>query len=365
MSEELVNQLALELIPGIGHRGVKQLISYCGSASQVLQAPKSKLLKVPGLGEKLANTILKSSDTSEAKRIIQDAEKLGTKILHITDKEYPKLLKQVPDSPNILFKKGSGDVNPMRSVAVVGTRKATNYGKQITERIIRDLTELNATVISGLAYGIDIHAHKESLKNNLPTIGVVAGGIDRIYPSVHKKYAEEMQENGAILTESLPGTKPDRHLFPARNRIIAGMAHSTIVVEAAEKGGALITANIADSYNRTVFAVPGDIGSTYSEGTNKLIATQRALIYTGVEDLVFHLGWDSEKNKPVDKPLPELSTEEETIYLLLKESGSPLEIDAIAIKTQIAINQVASHLLSLEFKNLVKSMPGKKFGTVR
>jgi len=366
MSDELVSQVALELIPGVGGKGAKQLISYCGSASQVFTSPKSKLLKIPGLGEKLANIILSSDTVKEAAGIIESSEKIGSEILHYTHPKYPSLLKRVPDSPNLLSVKGSGNLSPSKSVAIVGTRKATEYGKRITEQIVDEVSNLNVTVISGLAYGVDIHAHKACLKKGVPTIAVLAGGLDRIYPSVHKKYAEEMLENGAILTESFPGTKPDRHLFPARNRIIAGMTDATIVVEAAEKGGALITANIADSYDRGVFAVPGNVGNTHSAGCNRLIASQKALIYNGVEDLIYHLGWDQEElSSSNDMPLPDLTKDEEAIFQLLKQRQSAQEIDVIAIKSQLPINQVASILLNLEFKNLVKSMPGKKFGLTK
>ncbi|GAB4239549.1 MAG: DNA-processing protein DprA [Ekhidna sp.] len=364
MTEELVYQIALELIPGVGHRGIKQLMSYCGGASEIFKSPKSKLLKIPGVGEKLANTLTSVKPFKEAEQVISNAEKIGAEILHYTNPKYPDRLKQAPDAPNIVYYKGSGDLNPRRCIAVVGTRKATVYGKGITEKIVADLASLDVTVVSGLAYGIDIQAHKASLNCEAPTIAVLAGGLDRIYPSSHKKYAEQMQNSGGILSECVPGTKPDPHLFPARNRIIAGMTDATIVVEAAEKGGALITANIADSYDRLVFAVPGDVGSTYSEGTNKLIASQRALIYTGVENLIYHLNWDITKENEPPKVMPELTENEQSIFDLLSQNRSPLEIDLIAIKTQIPINQVASHLLSLEFKNLVKSMPGKKFGLV-
>ena len=364
MTEELVSQVALELIPGIGNKGVKHLISYCGSAEKVFTSSANKLRKIPGIGETLVKVIQQSNSKNEAERVIREAEHVDADILHYTDLQYPTLLKQIPDSPNLLFRSGIADLSPKRSIAVVGTRKATEYGKGITNQLVQELSSLGVTVVSGLAYGVDIAAHKACLQHGVPTIAVLAGGIDRIYPSAHKKYAESMLHNGAILTESLPGTKPDRHLFPARNRIIAGMTDATLVVEAAEKGGALITAHLADSYDRMVFAVPGHLGKTYSEGCNHLIATQKALIYTGVKDLVYHLGWD-QKEAPSNMPIPDLSDTEEIIYSLLSKSESPLEIDLIAIKTQLSINQVASQLLNLEFKNLVKSMPGKKFGLAK
>lgn len=363
MSEELVFQIALDLIPGVGNKGAKQLISYSGSAKDVFSATKSKLLKIPGVGEKLADTILKAKPFDEAEEVLKQASKTQAEVLHYTNPLFPQRLKQVPDSPNILFRKGKGELNTKRSVAIVGTRKATEYGKHITRQIVEALQSIEILVVSGLAYGIDIQAHKSCLEKNIPTYAVLAGGLDRIYPSTHKKYVEQMLETGGIVSESLPGTKPDAHLFPARNRIIAGMSDAVIIVEAAAKGGALITAQIADSYNRPVFAVPGDVGHTYSEGTNRLIASQRAMIYTGIEDLIYQMNWDIVNDEPA-KELPKLEGGEADIYNLLVENRSPLEIDSIAIQSQLPINQVASHLLNLEFKGLIKSMPGKKYGVV-
>ena len=360
MSEELVFQLGLELIPGIGAKGVKQLISYCGSASAVFNTTKSRLVKIPGVGEKIARTIKSADPFREAKSIIMSCERVGVDIIHSTNPKYPKRLKQISDSPNILYTKGRGELNPKKIIAIVGTRSATNYGKKITDQIVSDLAFLGVDIISGLAYGIDIHAHKVALRNNLSTFAILAGGLDRIYPSAHKKYVQEILETGGIVSESIPGIRPDPHLFPSRNRIIAGMSDATLVVEAAEKGGALITANLADAYNRPVFAVPGDVGNRYSTGTNKLIASQKALIYTGVEDLIYHLGWDIEHTKKREPPV-KLTEEERVLYNLLQENDDALEIDSIALKSQTPINQVASVLLALEFKNLVKSLPGKKY----
>lgn len=362
MSDELVHQLCLELIPGIGHKGAKQLLSYCGSASEVFKSSKSKLLKIPGVGQKMANAILASSSRKEAEAIISASEKIDSQVLHYTNPLYPKKLKQLHDAPSIIYVKGNGELNPSRSIAVVGARKATSYGKNLTDKIVEELSSIEVTVVSGLAYGIDIQAHKASLKNHTPTYAVIAGGLDRIYPSPHKKYAEQLLETGGLISECPPGTKPDPHLFPSRNRIIAGLTDATIVVEAAEKGGALITASIADSYDRLVFAVPGNLGSSLSAGTNKLIASQKALIYTGVSDLIYHLGWSLEQKEQKQIDLPPLSQDEEELFTFLKEQGKPIEIDLIAISMNVPINQIASLLLTLEFKGLVKSLPGKKFG---
>lgn len=364
MSEELVYQISLELIPGLGDRGIKQLISYCGSASSVFNTPKNKLLKIPGVGDKLVNALLSNRSLNKAEQILRKAENINAEVLHYTDKRFPSRLKQISDGPTILYKKGNGDLNSKKSIAIVGTRKATAYGKSVTDKIVSDLSAMGVTIVSGLAYGIDIQAHKACIKGNTPTFAVIAGGLDKIYPSGHRKYAEDMLSNGGIVSECIPGTKPDPHLFPKRNRIIAGMTDATIVVEAAAKGGALITAHVADSYNKLVLAVPGDLNHIYSEGTNKLIASQKALIYSGVEDLIYHLHWDVKENQQAPLKLPEMSAEESILFELLEKAQKPLDIDLLAIQSQFPVNQVASILLGLEFKNVVKSLPGKKYELV-
>ena len=361
MTDHTPDLLALSLIPGIGDRNIKQLISYCGSASEVFKSQKKKINSIPGIGKKLTEILCSHKTQKEADFILKQAEKKGITVFSYLDSKYPQRLKSVTDSPVILYVKGNGNLNPDKTLAVVGTRKATNYGKYITRKIVEDCQALDVQIISGLAYGIDIESHRTALKTKQSTISVLAGGLDLIYPAVHKKYAEEMQENGAIVSECPPGTKPDPHLFPARNRIIAGMADATIVVEAASRGGALITAKITDSYNRPLFAVPGNLDNNYSTGTNHLISTQMALIYTGIEDLKHQLSWEvTSEVKKVEKP--ELYGDELVLYKLFEESDQTLQIDEISIKSQISINKVAALLLSLEFKGIVKSKPGKKFG---
>lgn len=361
MSDQTVDVLALLLVKGLGERNVKQLISYCGSAQEVFSASKKKLSAIPGIGPTLIDTLLHQSTHKEARKIIQVAEEKGMKVSSYLDKGYPSRLKSVIDAPLILYSRGRGNLNPARTLAIVGTRKATAYGRAVTDKIVEACKDLDVQIISGLAYGIDIQSHRAALKNDLSTVGVLAGGLDWIYPSVHKKYAEEMQQTGVIVSECRPGTQPDPHLFPARNRIIAGMADAVIVVEAAIKGGALITARIADSYHRPLFAVPGNIDHGYSEGTNHLIASQLALIYTGIHDLKYHLNWDSVSDLS-PKEAPVLEGEEQRLYSLLSGNGASIQIDELAMKSQIPINQVASLLLNLEFKGIVKSMPGKKYG---
>lgn len=363
MMEQKLYQVALTLIPGIGSINTKNLISYCGSSKAVFNSKKSHLIKIPGIGEKTIASILNSSVMRNSEKILSDCEKNNIDILHFTDSGYPSRLKQIVDGPNLLYTQGNGTIEPVRAIAIVGTRNATQYGKDVTDKIAHSCMELQATMVSGLAYGIDIHAHRASLNLNVSNFAVLAGGVDKIYPSVHKKTAEQIRENGLLISENPPGTKPEAHFFPARNRIIAGLSDTTIVVEAAIKGGALITANIADSYNKPVFAVPGNLEHKYSEGCNYLIRNQKAYIYTGSEDIIYQLNWDleaSEKVQPV-RDFDQLDNEERKVCEMLQISPEGLPIDEIAWKCQVSINKLASLLLTLEFQGIVKSLPGKKY----
>lgn len=356
--------LALKLTPGIGDVLAKQLISYCGSASAIFSENKGALLKIPNIGEKTIKALNSLSFIKEAEAIIQDCEKQKIAIVPYFHADFPERLKSVNDAPLLIYTKGKSSFSDSKMIGIVGTRNATNYGKQITEKIVEELVPHNAVVVSGLAYGIDIAAHRGALKNDLPTVAVLAGGLDKIYPSVHKKSALEMLDNeGGWISEYPPGTKPDPHNFPSRNRIIAGMTEALIVVEAANKGGALITANIAYSYNREVFAVPGDLESKYSEGCNALIRAQKANIFTGTKDLEYLLGWEKGESKSA-KPVVDLSTygeSERKIISVLEEFKAGLHLDELSWKTQINVHEAVSHLLTLEFAGLVKSLPGKRY----
>lgn len=248
-------------------------------------------------------------------------------------------------------------------MGIVGTRKATDYGKNTCEQIVEGLANQGVTIVSGLAYGIDIATHRACLKNRVPTLGVMATGIDLIYPSTHAKTAQEMQANGGILTEYPLGTKPDFMRFPARNRIIAGLSDAIIVVEAADKGGALITAEYANNYNRDVFAVPGNLTNSYSTGCNQLIRTHKAQIFTGVDDLLDALSWLPSSSTPsVPPPLPEHFTQDEsTVVALLRQKGEML-IDELGWESNISAGKLATLLLNLELQGFIRSLPGKRFG---
>lgn len=363
-ASEKVFQVGLSLIPKIGDILIKQLVSYCGSAQSVFNTPKSKLLKIPNIGEVLAQNIVKQDVLKSAEKVVKKAEGEKVQILFYSDSNYPKRLKSLYDAPCVLYFKGNDQtLNPKRSIAIVGTRQMTDYGRSITEQIVSELKTFDCVCVSGLAYGVDICAHKASLQHQIPTIGVMANGIDKVYPSQHKATAQLMQQQGGVMSEHPFGVEPESPYFPRRNRIIAGLADATIVVEAAIKGGALITAEFANNYHRDVFAVPGQLGKSHSEGCNLLIRKNKAQIYTQVEDIVESLNWDLIKNhesmvKAID--FSGLSTEESQILALLHQKGA-LQIDEISWQSQIVMARLASLLLHLEFQGLVKALPGKKF----
>lgn len=366
------HQIALTLVPGVGSILVRQLISYCGSAEEVFRSPLARLIKIPGIGEVTARAILKPSALTAAEQVISRLEKLGASALFYTDNAYPARLKTLYDAPALLYFQGSGTLNASRAIGLVGTRQATDYGRRITADIIEAVLPYGAAIISGLAYGIDIAAHRASLANGLPTIGVMASGLDIIYPNVHQKTASEMLMAGGLLTESPPGTKPDAHLFPARNRIIAGLSDAVVVVEAAAKGGALITAEYANNYHREVFAVPGQLSQTFSAGCNKLIRENKAQIYTSPNDIIEALNWDQPgsqtekkalaKQEPLALPI-DITDEESQIISLLRQS-TDLHIDDLSWQSQIPMGRLASLLLNLEFRGFVRSLRGKKYAVV-
>ena len=351
-------------MPGVGGVLIRQLMSYCGSASEVFRSSVAKLVKIPGIGEVTARAILHPDVLQQAEQVQQRCEKLGVQQLFYTDKQYPARLKALYDAPAMLYWQGAADLNTARTIGIVGTRQATDYGRRVTEEVIQALQPYGPMIISGLAYGIDIIAHRASLVSGLPTIGVMASGLDIIYPHVHRKTAQEMVQLGGLLTENRPGMKPDARLFPARNRIIAGLSDVVIVVEAAAKGGALITAEYANNYHREVCAVPGHLNQTFSQGCNKLIRENKAQIYTKPEDIIENLNWDQAVGKTVsvEKTLLALEfTEEESQILALFRQQTDWHIDELSWRSQTPVGKLASLLLNLEFKGIVRSLPGKKY----
>lgn len=364
MDDNRLAFLALHFISGLGNNLIKQLISYCGSAETVFKTPKGKLLKIPGIGQVTAQSILDKRLFEEAEKEMKKAEKHETQILFYTDKDFPSRLKQIPDGPTLIYTKGAIDFENPKTVAIVGTRKASNYGKEMVEKLIEGLVPHQCLIVSGLAYGIDIHAHKQALQKGLNTVGIMASGMDTIYPAAHKETARKMLEHGGLVTENPFGTAPDAHRFPERNRIIAGLADATIVVEAAEKGGALITAELANSYNKDVFAIPGNIGQTTSEGCNKLIRNNQAHLISSVADVEYIMGWSTSTEKQKSKPSLDLDSfdeSEQTVIQTMQAMGQALQIDELSWRSQIPVYQLASVLLNLEFKGVVQSLPGKQY----
>ncbi|MFA0964778.1 DNA-processing protein DprA [Roseivirga sp. BDSF3-8] len=359
-----VHEVALTLVPGLGPRLIRQLLSYAGSAENVFALPVAKLIKVPGIGRQTAENILKYKNTSLAEEVLEKAEKNETSVLPFTHPSYPLQLRQIPDFPPLLYTRGDGALDFSRSVAIVGTRHATAYGKSVAEELVEALVPYSPVIVSGLAYGIDIAAHKASLKYGLPTYGVLASGTDIIYPAVHKQIARDMLTSGGLLSENPPGTKPDAHRFPARNRIIAGLAQVIVVVEAAKRGGALITARLGQDYNREVLAVPGNIGQVYSEGCHKLIRENVAGICTCAEDIVNQLGWlhsGSETTQAVTLDLSNFNEKEQKVITLLSENKFEMDLDDLCVRTKMRVSEMASVLLSLELQGLVSPLPGRRY----
>ncbi len=365
MDEEKIYQVALSMVPGIGDITIKTLVSYCGSAGEVFKKTKYQLSKIPGMGMIQAGKIKSFNNFHTAEQEVKKCEDHDIEILFVADAKYPRKLKHAPDSPSVLFYKGTADLNNPKSVAIVGTRRSTSYGREFTVKLIEQLAPHNPLIVSGLAYGIDIMAHRSALKNNLETIGIMASGLDIIYPGQHRKTASQMLQQGGLLTEFPIGTIPDAHNFPSRNRVIAGMCDVIVVIEAAEKGGALITAEIANSYSRDVFALPGDISNKFSRGCNNLIKQNKAHLLTSAKDIEYIMNWETKaapkQNEEKYYDYSKLSEDEKNLIETIKSSTGGLVIDELSWKSNIPLNKLASLLLNLEFNGIIKCLPGKKY----
>lgn len=364
MDDKLIYKIALSTIPGIGGVLARNIVAYVGSVKGVFSESLKSLQKIPGIGEINAKRIKDKDVLVKAERELIFIEKNEIDVQFYTDKSFPRRLKTCVDAPVLIYTKGNLNLNEQRIVSIVGTRNATNYGKQVCDELIQKFSERNykVLVVSGLAYGIDIQAHKSALKYNVPTAGVIAHGLDKIYPSLHTETARKMQEDGGLVSDFPSGTKIDPSNFIRRNRIIAGLADATIVVESASKGGALITADIASSYNRDVFAFPGRAGDVYSKGCNQLIRNSGANLIESIDDLEFFMGWEqTSKNKVVQSSLfVELTADEERIVTLLRENGE-MFIDQISSELTLPVSRVSAMLLTLEFKNVLVALPGKMY----
>ncbi len=360
MNNDLLYQIALTLIPNVGDVNGKKLVAYCGSPEAVFREKRKALMKIPGIGHVIVNNILNHNTFGRAEKEIAFIEKYKIRPLFYTDPEYPARLLNCEDGPLMLYYKGSANLNALRVLAVVGTRRVTNYGKLRCEEILNDLKEQEVMIVSGLAYGVDSCAHRKALDFGMETIGVLAHGLDMIYPGQNKKLAERMLEQGGLLTEFMSETNPDRENFPKRNRIVAGMSDAVLVIESGRRGGALITADLAGSYNRDVFAVPGRVNDEMSEGCNFLVKTNRAALCETGNDIAYLMGWDDKPVKKKTQPelFIDLTADEKTILNLIKEAGE-IAIDEIVLKSGLSTSKVAAALLNLEFEGVVRSLPGK------
>ena len=352
--------IALTLLDGIGSIKAKNLIAYLGSAEAVFTEKKSVLAQVPGVGTKMLSKSNLSQALDRADQLLTRIYEDGNQVFYYLNDDYPRRLKQIEDGPVLLYGKGNLDLNPRRSVAVVGTRNATNYGKQLCYDLVSTLKGSDVTIVSGLAHGIDGVTHHLCVKENVPTIGVLGHGLDRVYPAAHKRLAKDMQLNGGLLTEYIPGTIPESQNFPMRNRIVAGMADAVIVVESDTKGGSLITCELANEYNKDVFAFPGPIYAQYSRGCNRMIAESKAHLLTSTQHFLKFMEWEEKKQPPQLDLLKELDDNQRTIVKLLKDKGQ-LSIDVMSIVSQIPQGQLNGILLAMEFAGFLRALPGKMY----
>ena len=362
MESRKLYEIAITLVTGIGDVVGKKLVAYCGGAEAVFCENKKALLQVPNITENVIKSIMSKEVMKKAEEEMLFVEKNGIKPLFYLDPQYPKRLQHCHDSPMMLYYKGEADLNVSKVVGVVGTRNISDYGKYVTERIIEDLASDDVLIISGLAYGVDAMAHRSALKYNLATVGVLGHGMQTIYPAENRKLSQKMLEKGGVLTEFVSGTKPDRENFPQRNRIVAGMVDCLLIIESALKGGAMITAEIANSYDREVFAVPGRIGDIYSEGCNHLIKINKANLMTNATDIRYVMRWDVDtKVVPKQMRLFRDFSEDEKKIMDVFGTNNIVHLDDIIVGTELSPSKIASVLLSLEFDGILTALPGKRY----
>ncbi len=362
MPTDLVHHIALTMVPHIGDIHARELIGYFGNAENIFKARKSDLDKLPGIGEVRARSIKEFKDFKRAEEEIRFIEKYKIEVLVLGAPGYPKRLLNCYDAPLLLYFRGKADLNAEKIVSIIGTRNNTDYGKESAREIIEDLAPYKVLIVSGLAYGVDSIAHKLALKQDLPTVGILAHGLDRIYPDENKTLAREMIMNGGLLTDFMTKTKPDKQNFPKRNRIVAGISDATVVIETSLKGGSMITAELANSYNKDVFAVPGKISDTRSEGCNYLIRTNKAALVSSGKDIIDYMNWNQLplKHQPQRELFVELTPDEKVIVQILRQYGIT-HIDELYVKSGLRSSAVAAAILNLELQNVLTSLPGKLY----
>ncbi|MFV8225297.1 DNA-processing protein DprA [Christiangramia aquimixticola] len=364
-NDDLLYTLALQHVPNLGDTTAKKLLKKFGSAKEIFKEKKGNLLKINGIGATRLSELNDPKNLKQAEAELEFIEKNNIKVHFYQDTDYPEKLKHCLDGPVLLFSRGQIDLQKKRIISIVGTRQITAHGIAFCEKLIEEIAPLDPVIVSGFAYGVDITAQKAAVKNNLQTVGCLAHGFNQIYPRTHKKYVKEIEENGGFYTDFWSTDNFDRNNFLKRNRIIAGLSEATIVIESAEKGGALVTADIANSYDREVFAVPGRPSDKYSLGCNNLLKAQNAHVLTSAADVAYILGWKTEnKPKVVQKQLfINLEDDEQKIYQFLENSGKT-ELDQLALNCNFPTFKTASLLLNMELKGAVRPLPGKLFEVI-
>lgn len=369
MTDSRIYQIGLTMINGIGDVLARHLLETVGNAEMIFTERSAALQKIPGISGSLAAEIKRPEVLLRAEQELAFAEKNRVRLYFFSEADYPARLKECPDAPILFYLKGNADLNAPRILSIVGTRKATDYGKGLTESFIKELAASfpDTLIVSGLAYGIDICAHRNALKFDLPTVAVLAHGLDRIYPPLHRPTAVEMVQQGGLLTDFPTGTIPNKPNFIKRNRIVAGLSDATLVVESAEKGGSLITADIAFSYGRDVFAFPGRVRDLNSKGCHWLIRQNKAALITSADDLIAALCWDV--NAPA-LSLPQQAEilfpdhpQNEKLMALLREHGE-IHINQLAVEMDLPVHQVLSLLFELEMDGQIRGLPGDRYKLV-
>lgn len=362
-SEENRCAVALSYLTGVGPIRARKLLAYAGGFTEVLNLDKDALVEL-GIPAKAITQIEEGSVLRAADEELRFLEANEVKMMDCLDDDYPKRLLDCGDGPTVLYYRGQATINPARTVGIVGTRKVTSQGISFCEELVDQLRDYNVTVMSGLAYGVDITAHNACLRAKIPTIGVLAHGLGEIYPTAHRHTAKAMQANGGLMSEYPSGLRSRKEFFPQRNRIIAGMSDALIVIESGKRGGSMITANLAIGYHKPVFAVPGRLRDPMSEGCNELIKTHKGHLLQSVEDIGYILGW-----KPKDQGQPtgrtnllfQTLSEEEQRLVDLIQSVDDIDIDTLSLKLEVSNGTLAGTLLELEFKGVLRSLPGKRY----
>lgn len=359
--ERRIYEIALSMLSGVGSVKAKNLLDFFGDVEAVFTEKELAFTKIHGISKSIVNSWNRQACIEQAKHELEFIEKNNIQTHFYKESSYPSRLKNCDDGPIMLYTKGNLNLN-RKNIAIVGTRKATEYGKNLVKNLVQDLKENDVQIISGLAYGIDVEAHKQCLENEIPTVAVLGHGLDLIYPAAHKSIAQRMLLNGGLVTEFATSAKGDTSNFPRRNRIVAGLCDAVVVVESAASGGSLITASVANDYNREVFAFPGNVDREFSQGCNRLIKQHKAHLIQSAGDIFNVMNWKiTDKPKAIQTELfPELTENEDVIFSIIRDKKE-VEIDDLAVQLKKTASSFSFDLFNLELKGLIKSVPGNKY----